>query len=317
MANPNVGDIIATTQKNRNNEIVDNISNDNVLLRRLRDRGNWTPENGGSTLECMVDYAENGTGKFYSGGQDSWSIPTENVIDSASYDWKFYGSFTYVTEAERVKNSGTYAVKKLAKAKVKNQDRSMANDIATSLYSDGTGTGGLELGGLQLLIDDDPTSAGTVGSINQVTYTFWRNKFSASAATTSSTIQSRMKAMWLEIKRGADKPHVILGDDDMFTYYWDSLSADQRFIKRKSGNVMDSESLAFESAEVVYDDQCPDKRMYFVNLDHLIFAYSSGRLFVTESARKVTNANYDVIPCFFAGNLLCSRRLSQGVIIAA
>jgi len=313
----NLGQIIATTQKNRNDEIVDNISNHNSLLRRLRKRGNWVSEDGGSSLECPIDYAENGTGKFYSGGQDSWSIPVEDVIDSASYDWKFYGIFTYVTEAERVKNAGSHAVHKLAKAKIKNMDRTMLNDISTSLYSLGTGSGGLELGGLQLLIDDDPTSAGTVGGIDQAANTFWQNYYSASAATTSSTVQSRMKAAWLTIIRGADKPQLILCDNDMFTYYWDSLDANQRYIKRENGNVMDSESLAFESAEVLYDDACPDKRMYFVNLDHLQFAYAPGRLFKVEDARQVTNANYDVIPAFFAGNLTCSRRASQGVIIAS
>jgi len=309
--------LIATTQKNRSDEIVDNISNHNALLRRLRKRGNWTSEDGGTTLECLIDMTENGTGKFYSGGQDSWSIPVENVIDSASYDWKFYGAFTYVTEAERVKNSGSHAVHKLAKAKIKNMDRSTANDISTSLYSDGTGSGGLELGGLQLLIDDDPTTSGTVGGIAQDTYTFWRNYYSAATATSSSTIQSRMKAAWLSIQRGADTPQLILADNDMFTYYWDSLDANQRYIKRENGNVMESASLAFESAEVLYDSACPDKHMYFVNLDHLQFAYAPGRLFVTEDARKVTNANYDVIPQFFAGNLICSRRASQGVIIAS
>lgn len=315
----NVGDIIATTLKNRQDEIVDNVSNHNSLLRRLRARGNWVSEDGGATLECPIDYIENGTGKFYAGGQDSWSVPTESVIDSASYDWKFYGIFTYATEAERVKNSGKHAVHKLVKAKVKNMERTMANDIATSLYSDGTGSGGLELGGLQLLIDDDPTSAGTVGGIDQnaASGAFWRNYYSAATATTSSSIQGRMKAAWLNIIRGQDKPQLILADDVMFTYYWDSLTANQRYIKRTDGNVMDSESLAFESAEVLYDDNAPAKHMYFVNLDHLMFAHSPGRLFKVEGARKVTNANYDVIPAFFAGNLLCSRRASQGVVIAS
>ncbi len=194
----------------------------------------------------------------------------------------------------------------------------MANEISTSLYSLGTGSGGMELGGLQLLIDDDPTSSGTVGGIDQNASTgaFWRNEYSATAVTTSSTIQGRMKAMWLAIIRGADSPHIILNDNNMFTYYWDSLSADQRYTSRKNGNVMDSQELAFESAKFLYDDQCTSKRMYFVNLDHLEFQYAPDRLFVTEESRKVTNANYDVIPAFFAGNLTCSRRASQGVIIA-
>lgn len=195
----------------------------------------------------------------------------------------------------------------------------MANEISTSLYSLGTGSGGMELGGLQLLIDDDPSSAGTVGGIDQNASTgaFWRNKYSAAVSTTASTIQGRYKAMWLSIIRGADTPHIILNDNIMFTHYWDSLSADQRYTSRKNGNVMDSQELMFESAKFLYDDQCPASHSYFVNLDHLEFQYAPDRLFVTEESRKVTNANYDVIPAFFAGNLTCSRRASQGVVIAS
>lgn len=91
----NLGQTTATTLKNRASKTVDNISNHNKLLRELRARGRWTQANGGRTLDCPIDYIENATGKFYSGGQDSWSIPTEEVIDAATYDWKFYGIFTY------------------------------------------------------------------------------------------------------------------------------------------------------------------------------------------------------------------------------
>ena len=197
---------------------------------------------------------------------------------------------------------------------MKNMDRAMANDIATSLYSDGTGSGGQELGGLQLLVDEDPTSAGTVGSINQATQAFWRNYTSGDVTLSSSTIQSEMKEAWLNIMRGTDVPNLILADDVLFTYYWDSLSSDQQITKVKNADTIEAASLMFQSCPVVFDDQCPASKMYMLNLDHLQFAYAPGRLFQVEDARKVTNANYDVIPAFFAGNLICSRCASQGVI---
>lgn len=265
----NLGQSTATTLKNRSPKTIDNISNHNKLLRELRSRGRWTSADGGRTLDCPIDYAANGTGKFYSGGQDSWSIPTEEVIDAATYDWKFYGIFTYYTEAERIKNSGKHAAVRLQAAKIKNMERTMANEVSASLYSLGTGSGGYELGGLQLIIDDDPTSAGTVGGIDQNAQSFWRNKYSAAAATSSSNIQARWKSMWLSIIRGEDVPHIILNDSIMFTHYWDSLDANQRYMSRGEGNIMDSTSLMFESAKVYYDDQCPASHSYFVNLDHL------------------------------------------------
>ncbi len=86
MADLNLGQITATTLKNRASKTVDNVSNHNKLLRELRARGQWSVANGGRTLDSPIDFKENGTGKFYSGGQDSWSIPTEEVIDAATYD---------------------------------------------------------------------------------------------------------------------------------------------------------------------------------------------------------------------------------------
>ena len=313
----NIGQIAATTQRNREAETVDNVSNHNALLRHLRETGKWESVSGGRTLVSPISYAENGTVKFYDGGQESFSIPTEEVIDAAEYDWKFLGGFIYFTEAERIKNRGKEQAVALMEAKLKNLKDSIANTTSTSLYSDGTGTGGKELGGLQLIVDDDPTAAGTVGGIDQNAQTFWRNYYSAAASTTSSNIQSRMKAAWLAIQRGTDTPDLIVADDAMFTYYWDSLSANQRFTSPSGADAIWQDGIKFQKAKVVYDDACVNKHMYFLNCDHLQFKYASVRLFSTGDNRTVTNANYDVVPVFFAGNLTCSRRASQGVIIAS
>lgn len=311
----NLGQITATTLKNRQSEVVDNISNHNRLLNELRKKGKWTSMDGGRTIDCPIDYVENGTVKWYSGGQDSWSVPVEEVIDAATYDWKFLGAFTYYTEAERVKNRGKHAAVRLMNAKIKNMERSVANTVATALYSDGTGSSGQEIGGLQLLIDDDPTSAGTVGGINQATQAFWRNYTSGSQTLSSSNIKTWMNTAWLKTIRGTDRPDLILADDTMFTYYWDSLSDLQRFTSADSADVTDAEGLMYQSAKVYFDDQCPSKRMYMVDTNTLEFVYAPGRMFSVEDARTVTNANYDVIPMFFAGNLICSRRAGQAVII--
>lgn len=313
----NLGQMAATTQRNRESETVDNVSNHNALLRHLRERRKWESVNGGRTLVCPITYSANSTVKFFDGGMESFTIPTEENIDAAEYDWKFLGGFIYFTKAEKIKNRSKEQAIPLMETKIENLNASLANTASTSLYSDGTGTGGKELGGLQLLVDDDPTSAGTVGGIDQNAQSFWRNYYSAAAATTSSNIQDRMKAAWLNIQRGTDVPDLIVADDDMFTYYWDSLSDLQRFTSPSGADVTYQDGIKFQKAKVVYDDACPDKRMYFLNCNHLKFKYASGELFTTGDARTVTNAHYDVVPVTFVGNLTCSRRASQGVIIAS
>ena len=116
----NLGEITATTLKNRQSEVVDNVSNHNALLRFLNSKGKWDTRDGGRTIDCPLTYQENSTVKFYDGGQESFSIPVEENIDAATYDWKFQGGFIYYTEAEKVKNSGKHAAVKLMKTKIKN-----------------------------------------------------------------------------------------------------------------------------------------------------------------------------------------------------
>ena len=75
---------------------------------------------------------------------------------------------------EQVENSGKEAIFNLLKSRVRNLEKTLNNTMATSLYADGTGTDGKELGGLQLIVPG--TVGNTVGGINSTTYTFWQNQ---------------------------------------------------------------------------------------------------------------------------------------------
>src|SRR3990167_937605 len=67
-------------------------------------------------------------------------------------------------------------------------ESSMMNLISTGVYSDGTGSGGLQITGLQAIVPND-TTTGTVAGISRAHYSFWRAQwyvFSVSAAASAS-----------------------------------------------------------------------------------------------------------------------------------
>lgn len=312
----NVGQLTATTLRERN-DLEDNVSNHNGLFRYLKGKGKVQKVSGGRTILCPIHYVENGTTKYFDGGQESFSIPVEEVIDAAEYDWKFHGGFIYYTMAEKVKNAGDSAAIDLMEAKIENLRATTANDISVGLYADGTGSAGKEPGGLQFLVDDDPTSAGTVGGIDQAASSgaFWRNYTSGSQTLTSANIQSFMKLAWFGTKRGADQVDLITSSSDLFTMYWDSLSDLQRFTSPSGADVTYEDGIKFQRASVIWDDACTSKRMYFLNTDHLKVVARTGHWLNVGDSRTVTNAAYEVVPLFSAFNLVCSRRASNGVII--
>lgn len=313
----NVGDLIATTLRNVSKTIADNVTNDNGFLAHLDGKGNIKKSvNGGREIDEAIMYGTNSSVQWYD-GYDTFTPPTtQEVVDLAVYNWKQIGGFIAVSGKEQMMNRGKEQRFDFVETRIKQLTANMKNTFATSLYSLGTGSAGKELGGLQLLVSDDSTAAGTVGGINQVTNVFWRNKFSAAAATTSATIQGRMNNMWLQTKRGKDAVDLILADDDMYTYYWESLQANQRFTNEDFGDAGGGE-LKYKKAKVIYDDQCPNKHMYFLNTDYLFFKYAEGRWFDVGKNRTIQNADYDVVPLFCMGNLTVSNRARQGVIIAS
>lgn len=318
MAAANVGALVATTLRNRRKSLADNVSNHNALLSRMDKKGQIKEvAQGGRTIFEPLIHGSNSSVQFYD-GYDTFTPPTvtQETIDGAEYDWKQLGGFVAISGREAVLNSGKAQVIDLVEARIKQLQAQLRNTASTSLYSDGTGSSGKEFGGLRLIVADDPTAAGTVGGINQVTNSFWRNYYSAAAATTKSNIKDRMNAAWLNTIRGQDKVDLILADDDMFNYYWTSLQEQARFTDPKMADAGFT-SLKYMSADCVYDDACPDKHMYFLNTDTLAFRYAPNRWFDVGSERQVLNADYSVTPVWVMGNLTCSNRARNGVIIGS
>ena len=83
------------------------------------------------------------------------------MFSDARYDWKQCAVSVTVSGLESLKNSGKEKIIDLVSSRVRNAERTMMNNMSTAIYSDGTGTGGKQIGGLQLLVADAGT--GTVG----------------------------------------------------------------------------------------------------------------------------------------------------------
>lgn len=316
MAALNIGDLVVTTLRNRADFISDNISKNNSWWTYLKRKGKIKKASGGRVLTEPLLYGSNSSVQFYD-NYDTFTPPTtQEIIDAAEFNWKQLGGFVSISGKERFMNRGEAQVFEFVEVRIKQLMAQLSNTLGASLFSDGTGSGGKELGGLKLLIADDPTAAGTVGGISQSANTFWRNQYSSAAATDKNNIQSRMNAMWLACIRGADKPDLILADSVMYTAYWESLQSLQRFTSADEAQA-GFMTLMYQDSAVLYDYNCPTKHMYFLDEESIFLRCAPDRIFEVADKRTVTTADYDVVPVWFAGNLVCNRRAGNGVIIAS
>lgn len=201
---------------------------------------------------------------------DQLDITPQSVITAAQYNIKQAAVSVSMSGLEELQNSGEPQIINLLESRIENAEGSFLNNLSNDIYSAGTASGGLQIGGLQSLVSDAGT--GTVGGINSSTWTFWQN-YSFSFATNNlvpgpATIQRAMNTTWLATKRNRDECDLIVADNTYFRYYLESLQAHQRFMNEDLKNA-GFFNLKFMNADVVcdggYGGSAPASHMYFLN----------------------------------------------------
>lgn len=320
MPTPNLSEIVSTTLYNRSKAFADNVTMNNALLSRLEKRGKRKPFSGGRQIVQEIEYGENQTFGWYS-GYDPLNISPSEVFTSAVFDIKQCSVAVSMSGLEELQNAGEEQVIDLLEGRISNAEKTMRNKMSEAIYSDGTGDGGKQLGGLQALVSNAGT--GTVGGINSTTWNFWRNEtFDATtdggAAATTANINSYMNRLWMRLVRGTDKPDLIVADNNYYRLYWESLQAQQRFTSKEMAQA-GFESLRYMSSDVVFDGgmggDAPTNTMYFLNTDYIYLRPHTAREYVPLNPdRFSTNQDAMVKLMAWAGNMTTSGRKFQGVL---
>jgi len=320
MASPNLSEIVSTTIRNRSKKLADNVTNNNALLYKLKAGDKVKPFSGGRNITHELEYAENSTYKRYS-GYETLDISPSDVMTAAEFEIKQAAVSVSISGLEQLQNSGKEQMIDLLESRIANAERTMYNNISTDIYSDGTADGGKQIGGLQSLVADDPTT-GTVGGINRATYSFWRNQiydFSTESVTASaSTMLSSMNQMYLRCSRNADQPDLIVMDNNYYTFFWDAMNANQRYMNSDMAKA-GFNALKFQNADVVFDGglngNCPTNRAYFLNTNYIHWRPHKDRNFTELSPdRYAVNQDAMVKLIGVAGNMTSGNLSLQGVM---
>jgi hypothetical protein len=310
--------MVTTTLRNHPTEVSDNVSANNALYSRLKKRGKIKALSGGYEIVRPLDYAENSTYQRYS-GFDTLNVNASDVLTAAKFDWVQAAINVVASGRELRMNSGKEQLIDLAAARTKNAMRTAANNMSIDLYSSGALAN--QMGGLSNIIQTN--GQGTVGGINSATYTFWRNKFLEAAGTnlvTKSNIKGFMNTLYLDLVRGADKPDLIVSSHDFFAFYWESLQDLQRYAESDSATA-GFKSLKYVDADVIFDSNSnfatTAERMYFLNTNYLELVEHRDARWTTMDEKMSVNQDGVVIPMLWMGNLTCSNRSLQGILIDA
>ena len=320
MAFPNISDIIATTIMSRTRKIADNVTDNNVLLKKLSMKGKIKPFSGGNKILQELSFAENSNAGWYS-GYDLLPVGVSDVLSAAEFDIKQAAVPVVISGLEMLQNSGREKMIDLLEARMSVAESTLSNLICEGLYSDGTANGGKEITGLDLAVPVDPTT-GTYGGIDRATWTFWRSVASTGTVLTAANIQQQMNSVWAQLVRGKDMPDLIVMDNTAWEIYVASLQSQQRFHQAEVGD------LGFPTLKFMGTDVCLDGGIggnatagtaYFLNTDYIHYRPHSNRNMVPLSPdrRYATNQDAEVQILAWAGNLTSSGSRYQGRLISA
>lgn len=313
-ANPSISDIVATTIQSRTGKIADNVTDNNAVLKYLSRRGNIKTFSGGNTIMQELSFRDNGNAGYYS-GYDLLPVAAQDVISSAEFAIKQVAVPVVVSGLEQLQNAGKEQIIDLLEGRISVAEASMANLISNGLYSDGTGSGGKQITGLNAAVPVSPTT--TYGGIDPSTWTFWQNQVVDTTGIVATTILASWNSLYAKLVRGSDNPDLILVDNLTWAHYVAALQANQRFMSSESAN-SGFVTLKFMNSDVVLDGgiegNCPANTAFFLNTKYIHYRPHSARNMVPLSPKNRVSVNQDaeVQILAWAGNLTTSGRKFQG-----
>jgi hypothetical protein len=330
-ANTSVSDIIATNIQSRTGELADNVTNNNALLRRLKERGNVKKFSGGNVILQEIMYSDTTTNNTNSySGYEVLNVGQNSPISAAQFSITQYASAISISGLEMIQNSGKEAIIDLLDGRMQVAEAQLANRISTDTYGDGTGNAGKNLTGLAAAVPDAPTS-GTYGGIDRATWTFWQSqKYSGvtngGSAVSASNIQGYMDALAVQLIRGTDKPDLIVCDNNYYKFYLQSLQSIQRISDGESSSAgAGFASLKYYGAgmasDVVLDGgigaAATANHLWMLNTKYLFLRPHADRNFVPIGGeRQAVNQDAIVKLIGWAGNICSSGPQFSGVLIA-
>ena len=293
--------------EDRSSETQDLVTDSNVILTVLRDKGAFKSYSG-PTIRYRVNYAQTGTVKWYQGYEFLNPAPAD-LIQDAEFTPKMLAVSPTLSMEEVLQNSGRNQLINLFDFYIKVAQGEMKDEFARALHSNGTGNDGKEIIGLQAAIPTDPTS-GSYGSISR-SNTWWQpNEYDAHDAFTGigtqvnkTTIRQMYEKVVIETSRGKDGPDLLLASQQHYTAFSGALDAIQRVTTQDSRlATLGFPHLEYAGAgrklKVVLEggigSNMPDDVTYFLDTNGLEVRYHPQRNFTAFGGRQ-TPINQDAV----------------------
>tara|TARA_Y100000310_G_scaffold247602_1_gene253260 strand:+ start:29383 stop:30366 length:984 start_codon:yes stop_codon:yes gene_type:complete len=316
-----IDDLYISTWAEVRKEVVDNIFTATPFFFWLKNRGGIQEDHtGGKWLDIPLLVAKNDTVTAYEKG-GSFAITRTDKNDLARYEWKYMGGSLVRFKTEELQNRGKAQIINLIKHEIDVIKLSLTDHIETTLFADGTGNSGKDFNGLDILCDEDPTTAVTspqteVGNIPQASNTFWQNGY-RQMDTDGTVANLHMMKSWKylhrTIRNGNDKPDIIVTTDVILDFYEDEC-IEFKVIENKELGDAGFRNLTWRGTPIIDSPSCKAGSTYMLNTKYLSLISQAGANFDMTEWKNSPDTLDRYAQIFSSLNFTTSNRGRQGVV---
>ena len=123
-----------------------------------------------------------------------------------------------------------------------------------------------------------------------------------------------MRETYFDCTRGNDVPDLLIGTQAFYENYDRELEGQKRYVNTNAADA-GYENLAFHGATVMFDRDIVAERAYFINSNYLQLIVDPEVEFHADDFFQSENVWAMVARMFWRGNLTCSNRARQGLLV--
>lgn len=327
----------------------DNISRGNKFLSWLREKGQFRTQDGGERVQVNLMYGLNSTADIYSGYGVLDTTPQDGIT-AAFYDWAQLSTSVAISRKEERQNSGKARVISLLQSKITQAEASLTELLNNCLVNGRITTttaqsqflrriGRMDSGALgpypiPAIVDVNVSRSVAIGNINGSTYSWWRNQYAASSASTHIGYKNELGNLYNTCSKGpGGPPDFFLSDQIAWEQYFNGLQSQERFIINdpRTVNVLGgSDAIKFRNAAWIWDEVVPDPQataevvdaqgtmaesvVYMLNTNTWEFITDSETDFITTPFVRPENQDARVAQILWMGAVGVNNRRKNGVL---
>jgi len=292
----------------------DNVYNANPTLDWLYSGNRIKKIDGGERIRIPLMTSGNGTFKWYS-DYENLNITPQVGQTTAWYTWKQGAISVSINGKEMRSNKGAARIADLTKEKRSQAELSMMDSLATGVFSDGTGTAGKQITGLEAALEASFT--GSYAEIDASVNTNWQNQVTASVGAAAVNLVPKLRNIMNSCSEGKDgaasAPDAIIMPQTVHESFEALVEPRQRFTPGQDAK-LGIDKLTYKGAQVWWDSFCTAQTVYVLNSNHIcLFVHNDADMSMTdEGFQKPIDQDALVAQILFQGNIAVNNRRKLG-----